>query len=170
MKKMMLAILVIFLLMPIVYAQTSTITIEDPVYDSTTADVGATRTVSVTLKSSSGSVSASVSLVTTTESGSGTLTGYTDTGKSQYESVSITSGGVTKTFTVSASAAGTYSFYIKATVSDGSGSQSSMGYLEYVNPSSFTMTVDEDPTGNVAAGNTVGVVITFHNHLRQEIL
>jgi PGF-pre-PGF domain-containing protein len=166
MKKILIATLICLFIIPFVNAQqTCTISVEDPIYDSTTADVGATRTVSVTAKCSASSATASLSLVTSKETGTGTLTGVTDTGASQYESVSITTTGVTKTFTISASGVGSYSFYVKATTSDGGGAQSSTQYIQYVDPSSFVMTVDEDPSGTYASNTQVGVVITVHNLL-----
>lgn len=165
MKKILIASLILLFIIPLVNAQTCTISIEDPIYDSTTADVGTTRTVSATAKCSASSATATISLVTSTESGTGTLTAVTDTGDSQYESVSITTSGVTKTFTISASATGSYSFYVKATTRDGGGAQSSTQYIQFVDPSSFTMTVDEDPSGTYAANTKVGIAITFHNHL-----
>lgn len=166
MKKIIIAGLILLFIIPFVNAQQScTITVEDPVYDSTTADVGTTRTVSVTAKCSASSSTASLSLVTSAESGSGTLTAVTDTGASQYESVSITTSAVTKTFTISASATGSFSFYAKATTSDGGGGQSSTQYIQYVDPSSFVMTVDEDPSTTSYSSGSVGVVITVTNLL-----
>ena len=144
-------------------ADTCTITAEDPVYDSTTVDVGTTRSVSATFKCSTGTATATVSFVPDSSS----LTAVTDSGASQYESVSISTSGVTKTFYMSASAAGSYGFYLKAMQQDGSSGQTSTNYIQYVNPTSLTMTLTEDPSSPpyYNATSAVGIVASITNQL-----
>lgn len=138
-----------------------TVSAEDPVYDSTTVNVGTTRSVSATFRCSADSDTATISFVPDSSS----LTAVTDSGASQYESVSITTSGVTKTFYMSASAAGSYGFYIKATNAQGGGAQTTTNYIQYVDPESLTMSLTDDPTGTYDAGDAVGIAVSITNQL-----
>ncbi len=133
------------------------VTVNDPSYDTTTVDTGTTRTVSVTMSTDSGT--ATISSFSVSSSPSGLTAGSVDT------PFTVGTSGTTKTFTISSSTANTYTFSITVVDSNGASSSSGSATIEYVNPSSLTMTVLEDPLSTVYEGNNTGMSVSISNTL-----
>ncbi len=133
------------------------VTVNDPIYDTTTVDTGTTRTVSVSMSTDSGT--ATINTFSVSPSPSGLTVSSVDT------PFTVGTSGTTKTFTISSSTANTYTF--SATVIDSAGASSSSGSatIEYVNPSSLTLTVIEEPLSTVYEGNNTGISINVENSL-----
>ncbi|MBI4167706.1 MAG: hypothetical protein HY515_02000 [Candidatus Aenigmarchaeota archaeon] len=133
------------------------VTVNDPSYDTTTVDTGTTRTVSVTMSTDSGS--ATISSFSVSSAPSGLTVSSVET------PFTVGTSGTTKTFTISSSTANTYTFSITVVDSNGASSSSGSATIEYVNPSSLTMEVAEDPLGTVYEGNNTGMSINVQNSL-----
>ncbi len=133
------------------------VTVNDPSFDSTTADAGTTRTVSVTMSTDSGS--STINTFSVSSSPSGLTVSSVDT------PFTVGTSGTTKTFTVSSSTANTYSFTVTVIDSGGTSSSSGSSIIEYVNPSSLTMNVLEEPLSSVYEGNNTGISINVINSL-----
>lgn len=138
-------------------ALATTVTVNDPSFDATTADVGTTRTVSVTMSTDTGT--ATINSLSVSSSPSGLTVGSVDT------PFTVGTSGTTKSFTVSSSTANTYSFTITVLDSGGSSYSSSAATIEYVNPSSLTMDVLENPLATVYGGNSTGISVNIVNNL-----
>ncbi|MBI4176964.1 MAG: hypothetical protein HY516_01210 [Candidatus Aenigmarchaeota archaeon] len=133
------------------------VTVNDPVYDTTTVDTGTTRTVSVTMSTDSGS--STINSFSVSSSPSGLTAGSVDT------PFTVSTSGATKTFTISSSTANTYTFSVTVVDSNGASSSSGSATIEYVNPSSLTMEIVEDPLGTVYEGNNTGMSVNIQNSL-----
>lgn len=133
------------------------VTVNDPSFDSTTADAGTTRTVSVTMSTDSGSSTINSFSVSSTPSGLSISTVETP--------FTVTTSGVTKTFTISSSTTNTYTFSVTVIDSAGASSSSGSSTIEYVNPSSLTMEITENPLSTVYEGNNTGISINVQNSL-----
>ncbi len=133
------------------------VTVNDPTFDSTTADAGTTRTVTVTMSTDSGS--ATINSFSVSSAPSGLSVSSVDT------PFTVTTSGATKTFTISSSTANTYSFSVTVIDSNGGSSSSGSATVEYVNPSSLTLTVVENPLASVYEGNNTGIAINIENAL-----
>lgn len=158
--KILIFILSFLVLVPPVFAG---VTFTSITYDDTTADVGTSRTVSVAMRTTSSGESATITDIS--------LSGGLTTVSSPQTPFTVTYTPVTKTYTVRSDTADTYSFAI--TVVDSSGnsyaSSSDLGYktLEYVNPSSLTLTTVESPNGNSysSSSGSFGIVVRLQNSL-----
>ena len=163
--KIFLTILIFSLFIPAAYAG---VTYSSISYDDTTADVGTSRSISVTMRTSSSTESVTATDITLSSSPSG-LTAIS----SPEKPFTITYSGVTKTFTVRSDTASSYSFSITVVDSGGSSYSSSTDLgtktLEYVNPSSLMLTSVEYPSGSYnkdsSTTNKFGVVVRIQNSL-----
>lgn len=133
------------------------VTVNDPIYDTTTVDIGTTRTVSVSMSTDSGT--ATISTFSVSPSPSGLTVSSVDT------PFTVGTSGTTKTFTISSSTANTYTFSVTVIDSAGASSSSGSATIEYVNPSSLTLTVIEEPRSTVYEGNNTGISINVENSL-----
>ncbi len=133
------------------------VTVNDPSFDTTTADAGTTRTVSVTMSTDSGS--STINSFTVSSSPSGLTVGSVET------PFTVGTSGTSKTFTISSSTSGTYTFSATAIDSNGASSSSGSATIEYVNPSSLTMDVLESPLSTVYDGNNTGISVNVINNL-----
>ncbi|MBI3413238.1 MAG: hypothetical protein HY051_04115 [Candidatus Aenigmarchaeota archaeon] len=140
-----------------VSAAFAAVTVNDPSYDTTTVDTGTTRTVSVTMSTDSGS--ATINSFSVSSSPSGLTISSVDT------PFTVGTSGTTKTFTISSSTTNTYSFSVTVVDSGGASSSSGTATIEYVNPSSLTMEIIEDPISTVYEGNNTGMSINVQNSL-----
>ena len=162
--KIFLTVLIFSLFIPAAYAG---VTFSSVSYDDTTADVGTSRSVSVTMRTSSSTESVTATDITLSSSPSGLTTI-----SSPEKPFTITYSGVTKTFTIRSDTASSYSFSITVVDSGGSSYSSSTDLgtktLEYVNPSSLMLTSVEYPSGSYnkdTTANKFGVVVRIQNSL-----
>ncbi|MBI2085010.1 MAG: hypothetical protein HYT71_00685 [Candidatus Aenigmarchaeota archaeon] len=136
---------------------TAAVTVNDLIFDTTTADAGTTRTVSVTMSTDSGS--ATINSFSISSSPSGLTVSSVDT------PFTVGTSGTSKTFTISSSTSETYTFSVTAIDSNGASSSSNSATVEYVTPSSLTMDVLENPLSTVYEGNNTGISINVINNL-----
>ncbi len=160
MNKKTVLVFAIFLLLGVQGVYAASIQFQSVSYDDSTADVGTSRTVSVTMKTTSGSVTInSISL-------SGGLTATSEPAVP----FTVTTSGTTKTFVVKSDVSGTYTFDITAVDTDGTSSSMSSDLgsktIQYVDPSSLAATSVEGPSGSYYNNNSVfGVVVNLQNIL-----
>lgn len=160
MDKKSLLVFAIFMLLLVQGAYAASMQFQSVTYDDSTADVGTSRTVSVTMKATSGSVTIN------TISLSGGLTATSEPAVP----FTVTTSGTTKTFVVKSDTSGTYTFDITAVDTGGTSSamSSDLGSktLQYVDPSSLTATSVEGPSGSYYNNNSLfGVVVNLQNIL-----
>lgn len=157
MRLLKIAVFWTFFMIMSVSGALAAVTVNDPSFDTTTVDVGTTRTVSVTMSTDSGT--ATISSFSVSASPSGLTVGTVET------PFPAGTSGTTKTFAISSSTANTYSFTVTVIDSGGTSYSSGSATIEYVNPSSLTMNVLEEPLSSVYEGNNTGISINVINSL-----
>jgi len=138
-------------------AQATSVTFSSITYDDTTADVGTTRTITITMRSSASGESVNVNTISI----SGGLTEVS----TPATPFTVTYSGVSKDYVVRSDTAGTYTFAITVVDTGGTSYTSSSYTLEYVDPASFTLSVTEYPSGSYSANSQFGVVTSIYNSL-----
>ena len=131
-----------------------------------TATVGTNVVLSSTLVGSESScVTSQIRLIST--SGSGSLTVNDPASPGYYTSATISNTGTVKTFTVTAGAADTYSYYVQGTTSEGS-TTSTPSNIQYTDTSAVTVSGTPSVASILTTGTTT-INITLTNTQASDI-
>jgi len=157
MKKLFAFAVILTLLVLVSNVKATSVTFSSITYDDTTADVGTTRTISITMRSSASGESVNVNSIS--------LSGGLTEVSTPATPFTVTYSGVSKDYVVRSDTAATYNFAVTVVDTGGTSYTSSSNTLEYVNPASFTLTVSEYPNGSYSANSQFGVVASIYNSL-----
>jgi len=157
MKKLFVAAIILTLLVLVGNVQATSVIFSSITYDDTVADVGTTRTISITMRSSGSGESVNINSIS--------LSGGLTEVSTPATPFTVTYSGVSKDYVVRSDTAGTYTFAVNVVDTGGTSYTSSSNTLEYVDPASFTLTVSEYPSGTYSANSQFGVVASVYNSL-----
>ena len=157
MKKLFIISIVFAIFFILVNNVQASVTFSSITYDGTTADVGTTRTISITMRTSSSGETVTINSIS--------ISGGLIEVSTPATPFTVTYSGVSKDYVVRSDTAGTYTFSVTLIDTGGTSYTSSSNTLEYVDPSSFTLTVSENPSGTYSANGEFGVVANVYNSL-----
>ena len=157
--KIFVAFALVLALIPLAFADSCTsltITTSTP---SSTLTTGTSAVVSTTLTASSSSCTTNVNLVSTGQSSGGSLT-VSDPATGSYSGATISTGGTSKSFTVSSGTADTYDYYVT-----GGTSQSTADSLTYIASSTLTIDASSGPSSvtNTSQNESFTLYIVLNN-------
>ena len=157
--KIFVAFALVLALIPLAFADSCTsltITTSTP---SSTLTTGTSAVISSTLTASSSSCTSNVNIVSTGASSGGSFT-VSDPATGSYSGSTISTGGTSKTFTVSSGTADTYDYYVT-----GGTSQSTTESLTYIASSTLTIDSASGPSSvtNTSQNQSFTLYIVLNN-------